>query len=460
MTETNSQSSAVQNKTVDQKLEWALNRSIVEGSFYTVMDYLIGGVFITGFALEFGANNFYLGLIAAIPPFISLLQLFTPPILRQFGGKRKELTVFSFGISRIVWLIMILLPFMFVPSTSPTYTIWIIISVLCVFNGLNAIGVVSWLSWMSDLVPRERLGRYFAKRNFYIGIVGRVTALAGGLLYDAWKLKNAGKPPIFGFSFIFLIGLICGLISVYLLKGIPEPQMVSSPQQDTPWKKMFIPLKDKNFRRYILTRMFWIFALMFASPYFNVFMIKKLNLQYTIIQTFGLIGAGLALACSPYFGKLCDRYGNKPVLILTYIVKGFYCFAWLFVTPNNYWITLTITRLFFCLDIAMVFSASNLLYKISPKSDNTAYMATYTTCMNLSSFLAPIIAGWMTLFAKQNDMFTFGGYEIDSLKLIFLIAGVLRIIAAPMLFWVHEPESVSLRDMMRGIRKSNEHSRC
>jgi hypothetical protein len=72
MAEPNPQSSLDTKTAPDPRLEWALNRSIIEGSFYTVMNFLIGGVFIQGFALEFGATKFYIGLIAA--PMLFLVE--------------------------------------------------------------------------------------------------------------------------------------------------------------------------------------------------------------------------------------------------------------------------------------------------------------------------------------------------------------------------------------------------
>lgn len=444
MAETNSQTRLSSNNQSDPKLEWALNRSIFEGSSYSVMDYLIGGIFIQAFVIELLGDhqytNFYLGLLAGIPPFISLLQLFTPPLLRKFGGKRKELTLTCYSSARILWVIPILIPFIPFLIAHPIFAMWILIIMMCLFTGLNAIGGISWSSWMSDLVPRERYGRYFAKRSTIIKVVGTIAVLAGSKLYDSWKYKYVDKPPLDGFSLIFFIGLIFGLISLFLLKGIQEPKWQISRPQDTPWKKMVIPLKDKNFRRFAFIQMYWIFALMFSSPYFSAYMRKNLGLDLTTISIFSLVATGVVLICSPLWGKLCDRLGNRPILMASYVVKGFYCFAWLFVTADNYWITILITRIFFCFDLAMTFSASNILYKISPKGDNTGHLAINGVLVTISSMLAPIIAGWLTTFAKQ-DVFTIGSYEIVSLKLIFLIGGILRVMAMPMLFLVHEPKN-------------------
>src|SRR4030042_2776104 len=133
---------------VDKKTEWALRRAIAEGSVAVGMGNLAGGVFLTGFALALGASTFHIGLLSSLPPIISLVQLFTPPLLRRFGGKRKNLTLFSFGSGRLLWLLLILLPFFAWEKTSllPTF---IIIGVICLSTGFNSIGGISWLSWMS-----------------------------------------------------------------------------------------------------------------------------------------------------------------------------------------------------------------------------------------------------------------------------------------------------------------------
>ncbi|MFB3896747.1 MAG: MFS transporter [bacterium] len=436
----------------DQKTEWALRRSIAEGSLAAVMGNLAGGVFLTGFALSFGATEFHIGLLSSLPPLISLVQLFTPSLLRRFGGKRKELTIATIGIARLLWLLLVILPFLFFLHQS-NVPLWTILGIICISTGLNAIGGISWLSWIGELVPRNRFGRYFSSRNLNNGIVGMVTAMAGGIAFDLWKKNTPTSYDIFGFAGIFFIGLVFGMLSIFYMKGIPEPGLPMPAKHITPWKEWITPFRDKNFRWFIIARMFWVSSVNIAAPYFSVYMIKNLKLDYSYIQFTNLIATAGALYCMRFWGRLIDHFGNKPLLILSNVMKGFYPLGWLLVTPTDYWIVLPLVQLLCCFDSGINLSVSNLLLKLSPKGNNTAYLATYTACINLSLAVSPFIGGWMVTRFAQHDMFTFGSYQVEALKVLFFISGISRLISMPVEYMVHEHRTASLGHMMRVLRE-------
>ncbi|MDI6783180.1 MAG: MFS transporter [bacterium] len=437
---------------IDSKTDWALRRSIAEGSVAAVMGNLAGGVFLTGFALALGASEFHIGLLSSLPPIISLVQLFTPPILRRFGGKRKELTLFSFGAGRLLWLLLIILPFL-VWLKHSMLPIWIIIGSICLSTGFNSIGAISWLSWMGDLVPRNRLGRYFSSRNLNNGVVGMLTAMAGGIVFDLWKDHTSNSSEIYGFAGVFLIGLGFGVLSLFFMKGIPEPGLRIQPRKATPWKEWLIPFKDRNFRAFIIVRMFWLFSVGFAAPYFSVYLIKNLKLDYSSIQFFNLIATAGSLYCMRFWGRLIDHFGNRPLLILSNFMKALYPLSWLLVTPKDYWIMLPIAQLLCSFDSGINLSSSNMLLKLSPKGDNTVYLSTYTACMNLSLAISPLIGGWAVTRFAQNDIFTFGSYQIEALKVLFLVSGTLRLLTIPLFYRIREQETATLGHMFRVLRE-------
>ena len=50
-------------------------RSVAEGALATVMTTLLGGVFLTAFALRLGASELQIGLLGATTPLASVAQL-------------------------------------------------------------------------------------------------------------------------------------------------------------------------------------------------------------------------------------------------------------------------------------------------------------------------------------------------------------------------------------------------
>ena len=87
-------------KDIDEKeLSKGLNNIIADGIFSQGMATLTQGVILAAFALELGASNLIIGLLATIGPVSQLIQI--PSIyLVEKVRKRKLITVLSAVISR------------------------------------------------------------------------------------------------------------------------------------------------------------------------------------------------------------------------------------------------------------------------------------------------------------------------------------------------------------------------
>jgi hypothetical protein len=59
--------------------------SLYESALSTILMTFVGGAFLTGFALIIGASNFQIGLLAALPTFANLSQVFGSYIINKTG---------------------------------------------------------------------------------------------------------------------------------------------------------------------------------------------------------------------------------------------------------------------------------------------------------------------------------------------------------------------------------------
>src|SRR5579871_888824 len=180
-----------------------LRVSTWEASFATVHATLTAGAFLTGFALWLGADSFAMGLLTAIPTFAGLIQIFAS----YFGERqkaRKPFTAWFAVFGRSLWLPILLLP-VFLPRSVSLFGFLLLFAAS--FTLLN-VTVPAWMSWMSDLVPPDHRGRYFARRNMIAGIVGMLIGLPA-----AWFLDFAVKrrhQEAFGFGTLFGLAVLGG----------------------------------------------------------------------------------------------------------------------------------------------------------------------------------------------------------------------------------------------------------
>ncbi|MEX1346863.1 MAG: hypothetical protein AB1Z31_03965 [Desulfobacterales bacterium] len=80
-----------------------IKNSFADGIFATVFATLTSGVFLTGFAIHMGMNEFAIGLLAAIPYVATLFQL-PASIMITRTGQRKGITIFNAACGRLTWL--------------------------------------------------------------------------------------------------------------------------------------------------------------------------------------------------------------------------------------------------------------------------------------------------------------------------------------------------------------------
>ena len=127
----------------------SLRLSIVEGSFASLQTSIASGVLLTGYALMLGANDFQLGLLAGMSTLATLGAVIGA---QQLGrrGRRKPMILEALVLSRSIWLLLCLIPFLPVP---PSSRLTLLLSVVLVAGIAGQYVDKSWESWMSALVP-------------------------------------------------------------------------------------------------------------------------------------------------------------------------------------------------------------------------------------------------------------------------------------------------------------------
>ncbi|MBU3934024.1 MAG: MFS transporter, partial [Candidatus Omnitrophica bacterium] len=91
--------------------------------------------------------------------FANLVQIFGSYIIEK-TGKKKTLCLFSILASRLLWILIIMLPLAIFAAFSD-WRIWMLVAVIAVSSLFGSLSGVSWLAWISDLVPQNIRGSYF-----------------------------------------------------------------------------------------------------------------------------------------------------------------------------------------------------------------------------------------------------------------------------------------------------------
>ena len=430
--------------------------SIWDGAFATVHGSLTAGAFLTGFALWLGANDLALGLLTAIPTFAGLVQI----VASYFGqqpGSRKPFVAWFALLGRALWLPILAAPFLLPrPLALTAFLVFFAVS----FSMLN-ITVPAWTSWMSDLVPADHRGRYFARRNTMAGIVGMLIGLPAAWFLDVSTRRHHWEGA--GFGVLFGIGVLGGIASFLALLRQPEPRPRIAPAARAAGVRGIIefysaPFADRNFRSLLVFNMVFVTGQFFAAPFFVVYALRNLHLDYIWLQLFATLTSLAGLGSMAVWGYLADKFGNKPLLAIGVVGVFFLPIMWILTTPDHPHAALAIISVnnlaggLFWAGVGL--TQFNLLIRLSPPDKTGVYVATMAGVTGLTGGLAPLVGG-LLMHALEGWHTHLFGFTISNFQVTFAIAALLRIFALIFLGPIADASSKPTRDVLQQLTGTN-----
>lgn len=455
---------------------------MLEGTIATVFATLVTGTFQTGYAIALGCNDFVIGLLAGIGSFVGLLQLTAPSIMRAFPSRRNFVTLFSV-IGRFMWLPMLLLPYCF-EAKSDRVIGFLILTLLSSIMG--TIPAATWIDWMSDLVPADTRGRYFGVRNLWAGLTGMLVSIVAGFFFDhiakntEWSAKTVhtaaetaahnwavihASTPLFAFALLFALG------SFILGRMSPDVADKRDPDERRSLIDMMrAPFADIKFRKLITFSVVMVISTGIAGQFFIVYMIQELRLTYTAIQMLNAVAAVFTMIGMPVLGYLADKYGNKPILMLSVSLCLLPPFLWCMTVPDPYpglWgyqnghLLISHSKLFIiALNIMAGFgwagvgiTSFNMVIGAAPVQDRTSYIGANSAICGIIGGVSPLIGGAI-LQALHGYSFPTTGLIRSNYHVLFLISGVLRFGILWTAAKIDEPESRSTRYVLGQLKAS------
>jgi MFS family permease len=373
---------------------------VQDSAFASLAGSLYGGVILVGFALALGAGPLAVGVLAALPLIAQALQLPAIALVERLR-RRRAIVLVSVTAARACILALALIPW----ALAPEHRLPALIAAELAIAGLGSIAACALNSWLHQLLPREGLGRFFARRLFWGTAAACVGALAAGLLVDRWPFGD----PLQAYAFVFAAGALAGFLSSHFLAKVPEPRMENAGPRVSTWEKIRTPFRDRNFRRLIVFVGAWNIASNLAAPFIAVYLMRQLAYSISTVTVL-TVSSQLANAFTLYaWGRVSDRLSNKGVLAAALPVYFASLFALIFAgVPEPHSLTLP---LLFLAHVAMGAAAGgiglatgNLGLKLAPSGQGTAYLAAVSLTVALAGGIAPMLGGAIAEALKAAEL--------------------------------------------------------
>ncbi|MFH1982078.1 MAG: MFS transporter [Pseudomonadota bacterium] len=423
-----------------------IRNSYADGVFATMFATLTGGVFLTGLALHMGMSEAAIGLLGAMPYAATLFQLPASVHISR-KGRRKRLALTGAAVGRLLWLpILAVAVAQAVPPALKTAAVVILVFIAHAFISVS---YVSWLSWTSDLVPDNHLGRFFGTRNMLNGMAGMGTAVGFGYLLER-MIQNGTQAPATAFTLVFMAAVLFGLTSLVFLSRIPDPRHALK-TATVDLRNLLAPLKETNFRRFLLYDAAWSFSVYCASPFFALYFLRDLNFSYTFVALMAMASGVADLTGMRVWGMVSDRIRNKAVIQSCSGVAVFLPLLWTFARPGDVLLPALLHIVGGGFWAGINLCTNNMMLRIAPREKRAVCISLHNIATGFGATLAPIAAGicitWM-----GDARLSVSSMSWTPLQMVLVASSGLRILSLLLLRRVNEPEAVPVGRMIRVLR--------
>ena len=424
-------------------LDNSLRLITVAGCLCMVYSVCISAPLATAFYQKLGAKEFSFGLLGGIPIIMVSLQ-FLGAFLCNRVATRKPIFMILAILSRLLLIPIVLLPFIF-PSMSKTSLIYIIILILLASSALSNICSPLWFSWIADLVPGKILNRYWGVRQAWLYVVWTATFLAV-IVYSYFVDTNV----VLGFLILVVIGVAAGVVDILLFIWVKEPP--NTLIVEVPVLRTFIePLLHLEFRSFIGFSCAWAASCTCGGVFMQLFLLKELEMDvWKASLIWCLIGISFAVS-SRKWGKLADRYGQKPVVVLCLIFKPVITIVFIFLTKGN---VLWVLPFWFFVDsiadAGLTIASNGLMLKLAPRENRSMFIASITAFSGICSGISAIAAGFFLELISGFTILIFG-HLFTNYHILFAISALLRFGCIFLGMRIRDPKSSSTVHVLNDI---------
>ena len=281
--------------------------------------------------------------------------------------------------------------------------------------------------WMNPAKRGSTLSRFH--------LIGGLTGLVGSFI-AVYSVYINESDTADSFRPLFSLAAIATFVGGLILIRVPyrDPDKIEDVQLSDTDKQEY----SDTFRSFVNAQAFYTLNMSLIWPLFAMILIQVLEVDNMVLVAFSLVGAASEMAFQPIMGRIVDKVGPLPVLIMSRIGFAILPFIYAFFPTIEVMLALQILILGPCFS-AFLITQNAFILDLAPNKERAAYFSYYNTRIGITTFFGALVGGYLAGYLED-----FSGpiFLIDSLMnfaligssnqtwraifIIFLISGIGR----------------------------------
>ena len=191
-----------------------------------------------------------------------------------------------------------------------------------------------------------------------------------------------------------------------------------------------------------------LFPVGISAPYFSAHLIKVLEWDFRLVAATSIGTSIVSLIVEPIWGKLVDRHGHRPVLILCTIGITHLPIYYAFGPYDLYWPFFANALLAGAFWPGLNLAMFGLLLETTPQEGKAGFLAVQATLNGFMNFLASGLGGVLALWLASVH-FEWNGLLFNNYQILFFLSAMLRVPSLLFLLRISEPTATRTYVLVR-----------
>lgn len=410
-------------KLTSRDYEQSRKMFLFEGMAGVSIYSLTTGAFLAGIGKYLGASDSINGIIGALPVLTCIIQIFSSMIFEKLPHRKFLIALLSFTFRFLLGLMF------FIPSMKfgKNVNLIILIFIYGIAYSISAFLTPAASNLLVSLTPDNIRGKYLANKDAVSLTFSTIITIVLGKVLDVFR--NKGNENI-GFFIIGLFVIALAIMNFVALTKVKEPKIVESTEKIDLKRTLTMPLLNKNFRKVIYLSIIWNIALQIGGPFFSIYMVTGLKLDYAYIMMLGLISSMVRVFSAKYWGRVAD---NKSWTFATKLSLGMLAlchFLWMFAAGGIIYFLMPILNIIGGVAWAgLAIAMFNLQFVFAPSEGRTMYLGMNACIGGLIGFLTTLFASYLVKIFENKSIILLG-ISIGNMQMLFGMSAVLMVVCS------------------------------